>query len=193
MNRTLPPAPARRATLRRLGGLGLIGLGPLAGCASAPSPADYAAETPVLDLKRYFDGRVLAHGVFTDRGGQVKRRFTVTMDCRWDGPRGTLDERFLYSDGRTERRVWTLTDHGGGRYTGTAADVKGQAEGQAAGNALQWRYTLRLPVDGTVYEVQFDDWMYLVDEQVLLNKAEMRKFGFRLGEVTLAFHKPAAR
>lgn len=193
MNRTLPPAPDRRATLRRLGGLGLIGLGTLAGCASAPSPADYAAETPVLDLKRYFDGRVLAYGVFTDRGGKVKRRFTVTMDCRWDGPRGTLDERFAYSDGSTERRVWTVIDHGGGRYTGTAADVKGEAEGRAAGNALQWRYTLKLPVDGTVYEVQFDDWMYLIDEQVMLNKAVMSKFGIRLGEVTLAFHKPAAR
>lgn len=193
MNRTLPPAPDRRATLRCLGSLGLIGLGSLAGCASAPSPADHAAETPVLDLKRYFDGRVLAHGVFTDRGGKVKRRFVVTMDCRWDGPRGTLDERFAYSDGSTERRVWTVIDHGGGRYTGTAADVKGEAEGCAAGNALQWRYTLKLPVDGTVYEVQFDDWMYLIDDQVMLNKAVMSKFGIRLGEVTLAFHKPAAR
>ncbi|MBB1161898.1 DUF3833 domain-containing protein [Aquariibacter albus] len=193
MNRTLPPAPDRRATLRCLGSLGLIGLGSLAGCASAPSPADHAAETPVLDLKRYFDGRVLAHGVFTDRGGKVKRRFVVTMDCRWDGPRGTLDERFAYSDGSTERRVWTVIDHGGGRYTGTAADVKGEAEGRAAGNALQWRYTLKLPVDGTVYEVQFDDWMYLIDDQVMLNKAVMSKFGIRLGEVTLAFHKPAAR
>ena len=39
----------------------------LAGCASAPTPADYAAETPVLDLKRYFDGELVAHGIFTDR------------------------------------------------------------------------------------------------------------------------------
>jgi Protein of unknown function (DUF3833) len=68
--------------------------------------------------------------------------------------------------------------------------VLGEAQGQAAGNALRWAYTLKLPVDGTVYEVQFDDWMYLVDEKVMLNKAEMRKFGIRLGEVTLAFVKP---
>ena len=65
----------------------------------------------------------------------------------------------------------------------------GEAEGRAAGNALNWRYTLKLPVDGTVYEVQFDDWMYLMDERVMLNKAVMSKFGIRLGEVTLAFYK----
>ena len=159
----------------------------LAGCASAPVPADYAAEKPALDLKRYFDGELVAHGIFTDRAGKVARRFTVQMTGTWQGNQGTLDERFTYSDGKTERRVWRLTDLGGGRYTGRADDVVGEAQGQAAGNALNWAYTLRLPVDGKVYEVQLDDWMYLVDERVMLNKARMSKFGIFLGEVTLSF------
>jgi hypothetical protein len=60
----------------------------------------------------------------------------------------------------------------------------------AAGNTLNWRYTLRLPVDGREIEVQFDDWMVLVDDQVMLNKAAMSKFGIHLGEVTLAFRRP---
>lgn len=160
----------------------------LAGCAS-PVPADYAAEKPVLDLQRYFDGEVRAHGIFTDRSGKVVRRFTVLMKCQWTGDDGVLDEAFTYSDGKTERRVWRLKKLPGGRYTGTAGDVVGTATGQAAGNAFQWSYTLRLPVDDKVYEVQFDDWMYLVDERVMLNKAVMSKFGIRLGEVTLSFTK----
>ena len=160
----------------------------VAGCAG-PTPADYATEKPVLDLKRYFDGELTAHGIFTDRSGQVVRRFTVAMTGTWNGGQGTLDERFTYSDGKTERRVWRLTDEGGGRWTGRADDVVGVAEGVAAGNALNWRYTLSLPVDGKVYEVQFDDWMYLMDERVMLNKAVMSKFGVRLGEVTLSFYK----
>jgi hypothetical protein len=161
----------------------------IAGCASAPVPADYAAEKPALDLKRYFDGELVAHGIFTDRAGKVARRFTVQMTGTWQGNQGTLDERFTYSDGTTERRVWRLTDLGNGRYSGRADDVVGEAQGQAAGNALNWAYTLRLPVDGKVYEVQFDDWMYLVDERVMLNKARMSKFGIFLGEVTLSFTK----
>jgi Protein of unknown function (DUF3833) len=165
----------------------------LTGCAG-PTPADYAAETPVLDLKTYFDGDLVAHGIFTDRSGKVARRFVVQMTGSWNGNQGTLDERFTYSDGKTERRVWRLTDEGGGRWSGRADDVVGVAQGVAAGNALNWRYTLSLPVDGKVYEVQFDDWMYLMDERVMLNKAVMSKFGVRLGEVTLSFHKnPAPR
>jgi hypothetical protein len=73
--------------------------------------------------------------------------------------------------------------------TGRADDVVGQASGQVMGNAMQWAYTLRLPVDGTVYEVQFDDWMFLLDDRVMLNRAVMSKWGFRLGEVTLSFVK----
>ena len=162
----------------------------LAGCASAPTPADYAAEKPVLDLKTYFNGPLVAHGIFTDRSGKVVRRFTVQMTGTWTGNQGVLDERFTYSDGKTERRVWKLTDEGNGRWSGRADDVVGVAEGRSAGNALNWRYTLSLPVDGKVYEVQFDDWMYLMDQKVMLNKAVMSKFGIFLGEVTLSFTKP---
>jgi hypothetical protein len=160
----------------------------VAGCAS-PTAADYAAEKPVLDLKTYFNGELVAHGLFTDRSGKVVRRFTVQMTGTWQGAQGTLDERFTYSDGKTERRVWRLTDEGGGRWSGRADDVVGTAQGRAAGNALNWAYTLSLPVDGKVYEVQFDDWMFLMDERVMLNKAVMSKFGIRLGEVTLSFYK----
>jgi len=161
----------------------------LLGACAGPTPGDYAAEKPVLDLKTYFDGELVAHGIFTDRSGKVVRRFVVDMTGTWNGNQGTLDERFTYSDGKTERRVWRLTDEGGGRWSGRADDVVGVAEGRSAGNALNWRYTLKLPVDGSVYEVQFDDWMYLMDERVMLNKAVMSKFGIRLGEVTLSFYK----
>lgn len=164
----------------------------LAGCAG-PQINDYAAEKPVLDMRRYFNGTVDAYGVFTDRSGKVVKRFTVVMTCSWQGPpgaeTGVLDEAFTYSDGSTDRRVWTLKRTPDGRYTGTAADVRGEAVGEEKGNAFRWGYTLKLPVDGRVIEVQFDDWMYLMNDKVLLNKAVMSKVGVRLGEVTLSFVK----
>lgn len=176
---------------RRLLAAGLLLLG-LAGCAG-PQVSDYAREQPQLDLRQYFNGTVDAYGVFTDRSGRVVKRFTVVMKCTWSGPpgreTGVLDEEFIYSDGTRERRIWTLQRVGEGRYVGTAADVVGQAQGQESGNAFRFGYTLRLPVDGRSYEVQFDDWMYLVDSRVMLNKAVMSKFGIRLGEVTLSFVK----
>ena len=163
----------------------------LTGCASQALDS-YAREQPVLDLAQYFNGTVDAHGIFQDRGGQIVKRFTVVMQCHWDGPNGVLDEAFTYSDGSTERRVWRLTKHADGRYTGTAGDVVGQAEGRVAGNAFRWQYTLALPVDGRVIHVDLDDWMYLIDERVMLNRATMSKFGVRLGEITLSFTRRGA-
>lgn len=167
--------------------IGAIGLG---GCAGT-EVTRYAAATPPLVLESYFNGTLDAWGMFQDRSGEVIKRFHVVIDASWDGPVGTLDERFTYADGTTQRRVWTIRAEGGGRYTGTADDVVGTAEGQASGNALRWRYVLALPLDGKVYEVDFDDWMFLMDERVMLNRSAMRKFGIQLGEVTLSFTKRA--
>lgn len=160
----------------------------LAGCA-APSPDRYRDQKPPLDLRQYFNGTVDGWGMFQSRSGEVQKRFTVRIDASWEGNTGTLDEHFVWSDGSKTRRVWTLTDLGGGRYAGSADDVVGVADGNAGGPVLNWTYTMALDVDGKTYHVAFDDWMVLIDEQVLLNRAEMSKWGFRLGEVTLAFHK----
>ncbi len=160
----------------------------LGGCASQ-NIDQYRTEKPELDLKQYFNGTLDAHGVFTDRSGAVVKRFTVVMNCSWQGNEGVLDEDFTYSDGTTQKRVWRLTKLPDGKYTGTAGDVIGTAQGQARGNAFYWTYTLSLPVDGNVYEVRFDDWMYLMTDKVMLNKATMSKFGVKLGEVTLSFTK----
>lgn len=160
----------------------------LGGC-STPQITDYASEKPVLDLRAYFNGTLDAWGIFTDRSGKVVRRFTVVMNCSWTGDDGVLDEAFTYSDGTTQRRVWRMKKLPDGRYTGRADDVIGEAVGQERGNAFRWAYTLALPVDGKVIEVQFDDWMYLMSDKVMLNRAAMSKFGIGLGEVTLSFTK----
>jgi Protein of unknown function (DUF3833) len=165
----------------------LLGASLMSGCAS-PKPADYAQENPKLDLKEYFNGTVDAWGIFQDRSGKVVKRFSVVMKCHWEGNIGTLDEQFTYSDGTTQQRIWTLTKNGD-TYTGTAADVVGQAQGEAAGNAFHWNYVLSLPVDDKVYDVQMNDWMYLMDKQTMLNRAQMSKFGLHVGDLLLSFTK----
>jgi hypothetical protein len=166
----------------------LAALALLAGCSSI-GPETYRDERPVLDLFRFFEGELDAWGQFQDRSGKVVKRFTVDIRGRVAGDRLTLEEDFTYSDGTKERRVWTIDRLAEGRYRGTAGDVVGEAEGRVAGNALNWRYMLALPVGGRVWHVRFDDWMFLQDERVLLNRAVMSKFGTRLGEVTLAFRR----
>lgn len=160
----------------------------LAGCA-ATDPRRYAAEKPALDLRQYFSGTIEGHGMVLDRSGDVTRRFVVTIKATWQGDTGTLDEDFIWSDGVKEKRIWTLKPGAApGQWIGTAADVIGQANGVVAGNALNWSYTLAYKTaEGKTYDIGFDDWMFLIDERVMLNRAVMSFWGFRVGEVLISF------
>ena len=160
----------------------------LAGCSSTNIEA-YRTEQPMLDLAKYFNGTLVGHGMFQDRTGLVVKRFKVVIAAHWQNNIGTLDEDFTYADGTKQRRVWTITKLDESHYEGRAADVVGVAKGVAAGNALRWSYVLALPVGEKIYNVNFDDWFYLQDEKVLLNRSVMSKFGLRLGELTLSFNK----
>ena len=190
---TTPPLklPRLAAGLRRGLLLGLMGLTVslgLSGCAS-PKLEDYATEKPVLDLEQYFSGQTKGWGIVQDRFGRITSRFVVEIEGRFEGDRGELDERFVWSDGEKQRRVWRLQKVGLKQWIGEADDVVGQAQGRLSGNALQWGYTLAVPIDGRTIEMQFDDWMVLVDNEVLMNRAVFSKFGIRLGEVTLSFRR----
>lgn len=160
----------------------------LTSCAGVTT-ADYANAKPKFVLEEYFDGEVEAWGMFQDRGGKVVRRFTVKIIGTWESNNGKLVEDFVYDDGEKDQRIWEISRNSDGSYTGKASDVVGQATGKSEGNALNWHYTLALPVDGTIYHVQLDDWMYLVNKDVLINRAVMSKFGFRVGEVFITFKR----
>ena len=128
--------------------------------------------------------------MFQDRSGEVKKRFHVVIDAKWNGDTGVLDENFTWSDGTTSRRVWTLKKQADGTLCAARPTTwSARRSARSAGNALRWRYVLALPVDGKVYHVDFDDWMFLMDDKVMLNRSSMTKWGFNLGEVTLTFVK----
>lgn len=161
-------------------------IGIFSGCSSV-QVQEYKNEKPKLVLEEYLNGDLEAHGFFQDRSGLIVKKFKVLMKASWNGNSGTLDETFEYSDGTSSKRLWSLKKEPDGKYSGTASDVVGEAKGEAAGNAFRWNYTLDLPVGKKTYHVQFDDWMYLMNDEVMLNKSKMSKFGIYLGEVTLVF------
>ncbi|MBV4484974.1 DUF3833 domain-containing protein [Pseudomonas sp. SWRI153] len=154
--------------------------------------ARYADQQPTLNLERFFSQPVKAWGMFQKRNGEVVKRFEVDIVSRREGNNLILDERFLYSDGTRQRRVWTLTPEGNGRWSGRADDVVGVARGEIAGNTLHWRYRLNLPVDDSTYVMSMDDWMYLMDEDTLINRTTMSKLGVEVGQVTLFFRRQSA-
>ena len=166
----------------------------LAACTGKPSLDDDKLSDADLNLEEFFEGEAVAYGQFQDVFGTVRRRFEVEIDGKWDGETLTLTEDFLYEDGATERRVWTLTKTGAETWQGTAPGVIGTATGEERGDTFNWVYTIDLPIpsaDGTVetMRVSFDDWMWLLSEDRLLNKAYVRRFGVDIGEVVIFFEK----
>ncbi|WP_029408491.1 DUF3833 domain-containing protein [Thiomicrorhabdus sp. Milos-T2] len=160
----------------------------ISGCSSV-KVQDYQNEKPQLNLFDYFKGKTFAQGQFQDRSGKVLRRFTVDITGTIEGNQLTLDERFVYNDGEKQQRIWHITKTAEGQFIGKADDVIGEAIGESAGNALNWRYTLDLPYKDSTIHVQFNDWMFLHTDTTMMNRASVTKWGFNVGEVTLFFSK----
>ncbi|MEL6114963.1 DUF3833 domain-containing protein [Photobacterium sp. SP02] len=159
----------------------------ISGCSA--SVEDHKYHRPELDLFSYFNGNVTAWGILQDRSGKQTRRFSVDIIGTVQGNTLTLKEDFVFDDGEKQQRVWTIQRRPDGVYTGTAGDVVGEATGKVSGNALNWQYTLRVPVGESTYDIAFDDWMFLQDDARMFNVAKMSKWGVHVGTVTLFFEK----
>jgi hypothetical protein len=174
---------------RFCGRLGLLLLAVvMTGCTSM-AVERYAEQRPELVPEEFFDGRLTAHGVVKNRGGEVIRRFNAEITAYWKDGVGTLEEDFLFDDGEEQRRVWTLRPTGEGAYAGTAGDVVGEGQVTVAGNAMFLDYVLRIPYGDGTLDLRIDDRMYLVSPDVLINESKMKKFGLRVGEILLVIER----
>jgi len=155
-------------------------------------PKDYQANEPKIDIRTYLNGKIKAWGMLEDRSGKVTRRFVVDMEGKWQGNDGVLEEYFTFDDGEKSKRIWTIKFSDDHNFTATAGDVIGNAKGSQYGNAMRMNYVLDLVVDKekqTKYKVSLDDWMYLLDDQTLVNKSTIKKFGITFGKLTIFFKK----
>lgn len=154
------------------------------------SRLDYYSNTsPQADIKEYFNGNIKAWGIVQDFRGRVTQRFDVQMVGTWEGDNGTLTEKFSYYDGKKQERVWTIRKLADGSFEGTASDIIDKAVGKSEGSAVNWNYVMDLPVDGTTYRIRFDDWMWLMNDGVLINRSYLKKFGITVSELTIFMQK----
>ena len=166
----------------------LLSAGLLAGCTTM-QPEDFAGTGPELRIEEYFLGKTRAWGIVQDRGGNPIRYFTVDIRGGWEGEEFVLHENFVFRDGERSQRIWRIRKLDEHTYEGRAGDVVGTATGRRFGNALNWRYDLEIAVQSRQVQVHFNDWMFLHEDGVLVNRATMSKFGIRVGEVILFFQR----
>jgi len=156
---------------------------------SVSSPKIYEKNSPKFDIRKYFSGKLEAHGVVKDWRGKITRRFSVAMVGKWQGNEGTLEESFIFDDGEKQSRTWKLSVSDDNNFTGSAGDVIGKAAGKQYGNAVKMDYVLRTPVGNKTYDLTIEDWLYLIDEKNLINESKIKKFGLTVGYLTIGFKK----
>lgn len=156
---------------------------------SSSSPKIYQDSAIKFDIRNYFRGKLEAFGTLQDYRGKVIKTFTVKMTGSWQGNEGVLKEDFVFSDQKTDQRQWQITMLDDNNFTAKAGDVVGVAKGQQYGNAMRMQYTLTIPVDNKKYNFTINDWMYLVDEDSLINISSISKFGIKVATLTIGFKK----
>jgi hypothetical protein len=163
----------------------------LTGCAGMKID-DFTDTGPEFLPDEYFIGQTKAWGFFQDRFGTVRREFVVDINGYMEGEILVLDEHFVYADGELDQRTWRIRKLDDGRYQGEADDIIGTAQGEQRGKAMRWRYDFDLAVGERTWRVHFDDWMFLQDENVMINRTTVSKWGLTIGEVYIFFMKQPA-
>ena len=160
----------------------------LSGCAAAPVLVD-GPQTRPLTLERFFAGRTVADGGFVSALTGAERKVHVLLDGKWDGRVLRLFEDFYYADGERVQKTWVLTRTGPSTWSGTREDVIGTAHGAQEGARLRLTYDAKLPVNGGIVAVTFNDLLELRADGTVLNKAVVSKLGVKLGDVTLVIRR----
>ena len=168
---------------------GLILLIFLSNCSSKMKPTDFKDQKPRLIIEDFLSGNVKAWGVLQNRSGKVLRQFSADLNGNWNGKELVLDEKFIWSDGEIQSRQWKINKLDDNNYTGTATDVVGTAKGYSYGPAFKFEYVLLVPVKGKEMKITFDDWIFKQDDNIAINRAVMKKFGFKVAELTVVFVK----
>ena len=161
----------------------------LTGCAKDMKPTDFKDQKPRLVIEKYLSGNVKAWGVLQNRSGKVTRQFKADLNGKWNGNTLILDEIFNWNDGEKQTRKWTIKKIDEHNYEGTASDVVGKAIGYSYGPAFKFEYVLLVPIKGKNIKITFDDWIFMQDERVAINRATMTKFGIKVAELTVMFVK----
>ena len=162
----------------------------LTGCSgNNMKPTDFKDQKPRLIIEEYLTGNVKARGILQNRSGKVTKQFSADLNGNWDGKQLILDERFVWNDGEIQKRQWKINKIVNHNYEGTAGDVVGTAKGYSYCPAFKFEYVLLVPVKGREMKITFDDWIFMQDERVAINRATMTKFGIKVAELTVMFVK----
>ena len=151
--------------------------------------ANKPVQIPDNLLTEFFEGDVRAWGLVVPRFGGQPEHFHFKCAVRGCRRNSSLKERFEFSDGQVDNRMWEFAFESANNFTGDCDELSRWKSGYASGSAISMEYLFELKVGTQIIPVWFDDRMYRIDDKTLANRAVMHRFGIRLGEVNAVFQK----
>ena len=153
---------------------------------------DYKGGSPEFLPERFFDGHLEGWAVLESLTGTLQKRATISAHGQWDAGSQTvhLTETHRFDDGPEDALRWTIRKTAPGQYSGAEPRVEGEAKGEQAGFAYNWKYTRETPqADGTSVKLNFDDWFYLIEERVCIVHGSTGKLGLPFATAHVTYRK----
>jgi len=151
---------------------------------------DFEGKEPRFLPEEYFEGRLRGHGVFFDRFNDLRRSFVIDLEGTVEGDLVLLKEHLKYDDGEEIHRTYKIRKVNEHNYVATSeSGLVGEANITSYGNALQWRYNYSQKIGNRNWVLRFDDWMFLQNEELVLNRARVTKWGINVGDLFMSISK----
>ncbi|HBG97514.1 MAG TPA: DUF3833 domain-containing protein [Rhodobacteraceae bacterium] len=174
-------------------GLGAAGVGAVAGRRivgfASQQPRDLDGLGPRLDIRTHMKGPMLCEGLIYGPTGRVGARFVADFEGSWDGEIGRISEHFRYDNGSTQDREWRLKFTAPGALIADADDLIGSGTGTQSGPALQLLYRIRMPQSAGGHVLDVTDWLYLMENETIMNRSQFTKFGIKVAELVATIRK----
>ena len=160
-----------------------------AGCAGM-KPAAFDNGQPKLDPVQFFGGRTRSAGVIETPGGKPGRRITTQTQGKLTDSVLSIEQDLYPEGGKKNHRVFVLQQVDEHHVNATADDIVGTAHGLLYGNQFSWTFRHTLINRKFIRHVRMSQYMYLMpDGQTLIIRSVIRKFGFKLAQITEQFQK----
>jgi hypothetical protein len=157
----------------------------LSGCSAPLPPEAFADTTPAFDPLTFWTGRTTSWGVIENRNGAPAAIVTTSTVATPDGPDALNMTQHVLTGGQDTTRTWHMRRLGNNHFQATANDMVGVAQGTASGRTFHWTWATHPNNPAT--NLTMEQWMYLADNNTLMNRTIITKLGIRLAEVTEQF------
>ncbi len=156
-------------------------------------PLVYLEKAPKYNVKKFLSGNLDGFAIVQDENGKIIDGFVTKVVGDWEENRGTIKYTFNFNGGKRDVRTWLITVEDAESYTAIGHDFISPAVGRQAGNASEVSYTLIYPHKDKREKVEFEENLYLVDENSAIVISSMKIGKSKIGKIILSLKKSDAK